>query len=253
MRGGHDTPGLVDHGFGHAEDVVGQRHLARMDAAFADEPQLLRHLRFGAETVGVGHVRPGAVAGEHTGFGGGHFHGKQGGVHVRRITGDAVGREKVAQSQLQAGHARMRGRQLGCQAQPARGFDVDQQADRAADAIGHFGLFQRRDHVTHLRHGFDLGNIEQPHARHGHRGQIGAEVRAVGAIGTHDDQLAAGADVGAGEEVSHLIASGLLAGLGHRIFQIERQGIGRTGQGLVEQLRTCAGHKQLATHGFPSY
>ncbi len=83
-----------------------------MDAAFSDEAQLPGHLRLGQEAVAVGHVRKRTVAGEHLGFSGRQAQREQRGMHVARLTVDAVGRKQVAQPQLQSGHARVRAGQF---------------------------------------------------------------------------------------------------------------------------------------------
>jgi len=155
-------------------------------------------------------------------------------------------------AQLQAGHARVRAGQFSGDAQGPGGFDVDQQTDRVRHAIALLGLFQPGDGRQQLSHRFDLGQIEQAHAGQCHRIQVRAEMGAVSPVAAHDQLLVAGTSLHAAQEAGDLVTGLRLAGLGNRVFQVERERIGLAGHGLVEQFRPGAGDEQLATHGFPS-
>ena len=146
----------------------------------------------------------------------------------------------------------MRAGQFGGDAQGLGGFDVDQQPDRARHAIAPLSPFQPDDGRQQLRHRFNLGQVEQAHAGERDGIQVRAEMGAVGTVAAHDQLLVTGAALHAAQEAGDVVAGLGLAGLGHRIFQVERERIGLAGHGLVEQFRPGAGDEQLATHGFPS-
>src|SRR5690606_20447299 len=195
----------------------------------------------------VAEVGMGAIAGEHAGLGGGQRQAEHHRVQVGRVVAaDALRFEQVAQAELEAGHARVRGGDLGGVAQPARGFDVDQQARHGGAGCACDRAFDVRDHLAHLRGRFELGHVEQAGAGGHDRSQVGGEVRAAGGVDAHDRQRAG---VRArSEERGHVGAGARLALLGHRILQVEGHRVGAAGPGLGEQVRTGAGYEQLAAH-----
>ncbi len=218
---------------------MGQSHLAGVYAALAGETEALGHPRLGAIALDIGHIGKRAIDGR---------------MDVGRIAaGDAVWLEHIAQAQLQAGNARVGGGHRCGRAQRLRCFDIQQQPDRLVHAIGPLGPLQRRHGGANVVGRLRLGQVQQRQARPGHGLQISLEMRRAQRIDAHDDQLGRVAGRVGCHESLHRGTGRRLRRLGHRVFQIDGEGVGRAGQGLVEKLRPHTRDEQFAPHHGPQY
>ena len=140
---GH-TVRMGDLGVGRAEGFVGERHLARVDAAFADVTEAPRKVCLGAKALGIGEVGAGRIICEHTGLSGCEPHLQHDRVQRGWLVAIDLQRfEQVAQAQLQAGHARMRAGELVSEPKAACRLDIQQQPHRLGDAVSALGRFLR--------------------------------------------------------------------------------------------------------------
>jgi hypothetical protein len=147
------------------------------------------------------------VVGEYTGLAGREAQLQHHGVQRRGfVAGDLQRLEQVAEAELQPGHARMRRGQRVREAQPARALDVEEQADRLADAVRAFGRFERLGCRQHVLDRFDLGQVQQREPGADHGSHIGLEVLRAARVDPRDQRLARGARGGAGQQALQRLA-----------------------------------------------
>ncbi len=100
----------------------------------------------------------------------------------------------------------------------------------------------------HVLRGLRLGHVDHVDIRPGHGGHVVFEVRGPQSVHPHDEHLPARPSGRLLEECLQRPSRLDLSALLDRVLQVERDGVGFTGQRLVEELAPRCGHEQLAAH-----
>ena len=227
-----------------AEGLVGQRHLARVDAALAPETETARHLRLLQVAGAVADIGKRAIVGEHARFGRGHAQAEHRGVHVGPVAArNPVRLEQVGEAELQTSHARIGAGDAARQRQAGRRLDIGEDADRPRHLIGRFGALEHRHAGGDVGFGFGLGQIEQRQRALRDGQHVGLEMGAADGVDAHDDDFVARQRLRRAEKFGDMGARLVLAVFGDRVFQVDRDGIGRSLQRFDEQLGARSRHK----------
>ena len=156
---------------------------------------------------------------------------------------DAEGLEEIAQAELESDDARMGRRDLERRAEALAATRYWRGCRWAVDPPLRLHAGERGGRGPHVLRGLGLGQVDHVHPRPHHRGEVRLEVRGRQPVHPDDEDLAgescrAAARRPAQESFQDPARVGLPALL-DRVLQVEREGVGLTGQRLRRRARAA--------------